>query len=346
MRTPLLAALAFVLAAPACAEFTAAALRESGYFERLDYDDAAVAAGIPEFDARLRASADAALKAPALEPGAALALVYTSLYIANADYGARAGKVALDAAALPAREELAIKYLEAARGTLSGDKRIPGWLAGARIRAEAFRDGKPSAAAVEQMLEAAESYPMFNLFSGLILSNEHSLGPQTDERLFKLVELMTGKSSPCKAEDAHCGGSELAPFADPGAMVLLGDAFMRHGAKRGRESHEFKHETGMALILYTVQYFKGASSFKRWPRRGLLGQRIEVGRHFRNDAVPLTEEMYTGAQARQAYQCASCHSRGKAPPDDHPGDAVSKAPDSEERFSKARQRVDALSEGR
>lgn len=312
-------------ASAAAADFTTANLRQAGYFEFLDYNIPAVAARIPAYDARLRAQALA--KTDPLDKDSALFLVYVGLFIANTDYGVAAGRLSLETLAaagkaspgdglsneLAAREALALGFFERAQVVLSEDKRISGWIAGARIRLDVARNGKPSRESVALLLEAAEAYPLFNLFSGLILAHDYDLGPEADRRLFEMVKLMTSDKSPCKESGAHCGSSDLAPFADQGAAVLMADAYLKHGAALLGDTDkandkEGNHDAGMALILYTSPYVKSPAKTHRWPQIEALNRRSEEARAFMRHRKPL-DDPWSSASARAVHQCSSCHSK-------------------------------------
>lgn len=213
---------------------------------------------------------------------------------------------------LKARMSYALSELVAAKQLRPEDKRINGWLEGAKSNIETIETGKISKQTQAAILDMVPLRPTFNLWTALIiLHNEQAskLGALAEEA--KNFVDISEKKDPCKAFPQDCNNGPLAPYNFQGAIVELGDIFLRRA--------EYYLEKGdLVNAMMMTQYAKGtyeqldlpahAEQTKKWPAKDILALRKARLAQIEKRQIPKTALVKQEAYQR-AYACGTCHSK-------------------------------------
>jgi hypothetical protein len=216
---------------------------------------------------------------------------------------------------LEARAEYAVNELTVAAKLRPGDRRIDGWLAGARVSSERMRYGATSSKSLQSVLDAIPVRPTFNLWTALILFNQVDASSPLYDRLAgeakRFVDSVSAGADPCKERPRDCRASVHAPYNFQGALTMLGDVFLRR-------AEYFLKKGDIPRAMQMAGYAKGvysqldapdqAKATKSWREREGLTVRQERVATVLERRLPKGDLVNSEAY-RQVYECASCHGR-------------------------------------
>lgn len=262
-----------------------------------------------------------------------LILVYTAMYLLNNNNGAIEGVIDLETLTkkhnisstdnlrveIIERYKLADRYLSIALKTTPEDERIESWYLANLLRWQKYEKGVVEEYILDRITELSKEAPMFHLFNALTMESDYSFGEQRGEKLFELVELMTGKDSPCKpfikflrkGEAKKCNTTKKTPYAYQGTSVYLGDAYLKRYLKIKDTEPDLaaKHLGKAQGIYYTAKYLKIFKT-RKWSLKKNLNNRLKVIKNLRSgNSVP--EGFFKSREYLDIYTCNSCHEGGK-----------------------------------
>lgn len=311
---------------------------QSQYFQQINLSASPQRVNnIPGFSAKLTKLADlqrAQLIAhPDLSPTdkalAGLIFIYDALLILDGYEAITLGKLSLadfkrvhhfakpgsaDKVELAARVNYALSELKAAAKLRPDDRRIDGWIQGAQSILERIETGKISAQTQTAVLNAIPVRPTFNLWTALIILHDEdasSLGELAAAAKNFVDASSDKKTDPCKKYPQDCLSGPKAPYNFQGAIVELGDIFLRRA-----EYYLQKGDIQNAMIM--AQYAEGTYAqldlpankalTEKWPARDIIALRKNRLAQVMNKQVP-KGPLVNQEQYQRAYQCGSCHSK-------------------------------------
>lgn len=312
---------------------------QSQYFQQVNLSASPqMIHNIPAFSAKLTKLADlqrAELVAhPDLSPTdkglAGLIFIYDAMLILDGYDAITLGKLSLadfkkvhrfakpgsaDKVELAARVNYALSELKAAAKLRPNDRRIDGWIQGAQSILERIETGKISPQTQTAVLNAIPVRPTFNLWTALIILHDEdaaSLGElAAAAKSFVDASSNKGKTDPCKDYPQDCLSGPKAPYNFQGAIVELGDIFLRRA-----EYYLQKGEIRNAMMM--AEYADGTyaqldlpankAQTEKWPARDIIALRKSRLAQVMNKQVP-KGPLVNQEQYQRAYQCGSCHSK-------------------------------------
>lgn len=216
---------------------------------------------------------------------------------------------------LKARATYALSELEAAAKLRPNDRRIDGWIVGAKSILERIDTGGISKQTQEAIVNAIPVRPSFNLWTALIvLHNENAASLEalaTEAKNF--VDASTGNSptNPCTIHPEDCVSGPKAPYNFQGAVVELGDIFLRRAEYYLQKGDTFK---AMIMTKYTEGTYAqlnlpaNAAHTQSWPARDVIALRMQRLAQIKQREIP-THPLVPMPQYQRAYECGSCHSK-------------------------------------
>jgi hypothetical protein len=314
------------------------------YFANFDYKNEDKINSILEFEKKLiehvTPIADLLDKNPQYQPQnkkdstrikLAMNLVYAGMMILNNNNGAIEGKIPFSSliskiqlakekslkAELIARYELCARFLEIAKNAAPKDDRIPSWYSAAILRLQKFRDGKVEDEIMDYIVANAVKAPIFHLFNALTMTSDYDFGRKREDELFKMVELMNSKDSPClpvffrKGEAKKCNTTNKTPFAFQGVTAYMGDAYLKQSIKLASDdSEKATHYLNQARSLYKrINWPLFILKTRKWDMKPLINERLKVVEKIQNDQD--VSDFFQSSKYLDMYTCVSCHQNGK-----------------------------------
>lgn len=338
----------FLLTVNTQAEFVEKSLSGTEYFRLFNYNQEKLKNEIPFFEDRLIKLANDIIAYSDANPNykktkhystpekMGLILVYVSMFVMNNNNGAIEGII--DQRTLTkartfsteknmtlkgeviARYMYAQKLLEKALILAKSDIRIPSWYAANLLRLEKYKTGKVSEKTLGEIMDLARHDPIFHLFNALTMASDYDFGEKREEELFKLVEFLSSKDSPCyppffrTGEAKKCNTTEKTPFAFQGVSVYMGDAYLK---KAAREINKGEHDKAnfyldRANALYQqINWFVFKKKFKKWGMKHLALERMELVKQAKV-TKKIDIDFFRSKNYLDIYTCTSCHQDGLA----------------------------------
>lgn len=261
-----------------------------------------------------------------------LIMVYTAMYLLNHNNGAIEGKIDFDTLTqngsfskvndlrdeILARYNQADKYLSLALVTAPGDERIESWYLANLLRMQKYDAGIVDERILDRITEITLESPMFHLFNALTMSSDYDFGEERNKKLFDVVEMMTGKDSPCrpflrflrKGDAKKCNTTNKTPYAYQGTSVYLADFYVKQAVKNQADKPRLADKQfGKALGMYiTMKIIKPFKTWK-WKMRKSLNQRIKTVRRIKRGKTSGNKYLQS-SRYLDVYTCSSCHQGG------------------------------------
>jgi hypothetical protein len=223
----------------------------------------------------------------------------------------------VDAREVHARRVRAVTLLERAAKLRPFDHRVPSWLAGARSVIDADAGMPPTAAGLDELVNAIDAAPTANLWTAFIAMRDVPVDAPAEHVLFEKTRAFVDKRiclepAPDSDEARRCGSSPRAPFEAQTAAVMLGDQFLRRGeiALAHADVATAVPLLQQARDLYaTLSAPANARATAAWHNRALLDGRVariddEMRAHLARD-----DGFWRSHDYEAIYDCASCHAR-------------------------------------
>ena len=298
------------------------------YFHMLDYE-ANAADDIMKFENDLTYLTECGLGNPTAN--FALAYVYAALFLKNDSQGARGGYIAYESLIkyrkyssgnslgdeVTARWRQTVSYLQTALALLPGDRRIPGWLAGARAGLEFSERGVVSEETFSALINEVVAYPELNMLTALLALSEVPLSLEQEHELLSYTTDMTDiLKSPCSPfkinPDVTCKNSDKVPHNLQNSINILSDVFLREAKRLSDADPQGNHWAVRTMALKamlihltnTFPVYSGTAD--AWVRKDLLTERKKLIQKTIVDSHA-AEAFWEKSWRERAYQCAACH---------------------------------------
>ena len=270
------------------------------YFAALAGDGTAMETELAAFVARALTDDDADRIAPADRERVGLLFVYDALLVGR------------DGPTDPARRARAVDLLQRAHRLRPADRRIESWVAGAQVAyARAVGDHAAEATGVQQLLDAIDAEPTFNLWTAFIVLRDEPAGSDRFAALFAKAAafVQSGRCrdvTPGSVDARNCKSGPLAPHNTQAAVVMLADPFLRRGEQLlhdGRVGDAMPILGTAAGILHTLSTDDNRAATDAWSARAAYVARV----------ARLTQAMHSQAVVPDrldndaVYACTACH---------------------------------------
>lgn len=250
---------------------------------------------------------------------------YVGLYLKNTIQGYLANKITLEnmrkyrkfsESGEPKQEIIGrynkiISLFENGGTYIKEDRRVPGWIAAAKLGLFFYQTGYVNDERFSEMLKAIDLYPEFNLFSGYLAFHNVVLNDAQKQKLVEYTDSMTATGGPCstmggKEVDPACNNSPKAPFNYQTSMVILGDIYFQK-ALANPNPNTVKAESIKANIIYDLDLVPNqfATTFA-WNNHNSLFDRLKLNEEFIFFGIK-DEKYWKKESAVNPYHCASCH---------------------------------------
>lgn len=200
----------------------------------------------------------------------------------------------------------AIDNLKLARELRPNDKRIPGWLQGAkatlyRIQGEPIKDQ-----ILQKAVAAIDARPTFNLWTAILIFRDQDPNREPFEQLLSkakdFADLMRGSDNPCLKLPTDCQNSPAAPNNFSSAIYTLADVFIRASNKR-------LHQGNIPEAMMFAGYAKGTLGNISSQPNPLLEYRMGLVASLFNRQRFADAELLANDRYHQPYTCKACHSK-------------------------------------